>query len=61
MVRLGAAPVCRRCHGLLEYIYHIWWQCKDCGRWEPSSVIITLKQRRLICDDSSLPSVCWLS
>lgn len=24
---------CYRCHGIVEYVYHVYWQCRDCGQW----------------------------
>lgn len=24
---------CKRCGGKVDYVYHQWWQCRDCGAW----------------------------
>lgn len=25
-----------RCSGVMEYTYHSWWKCRECGRWQTS-------------------------
>lgn len=24
---------CEFCGGVLDFVYHIYWQCRVCGRW----------------------------
>lgn len=26
-------PSCPYCFSITEYVYHIWYRCRDCGRW----------------------------
>lgn len=23
----------RHCGGVMDYMYHCWWKCRQCGRW----------------------------
>lgn len=23
----------RQCGGVMDYIYHCWWKCRQCARW----------------------------
>lgn len=25
-------------HGILDYIYGMWWKCRNCGMWHESKV-----------------------
>lgn len=28
---------CRKCEGILEYVYHIYYKCRRCGEWAKRS------------------------
>lgn len=29
-----AQQPCKKCKGLCEYVYGLWFKCRDCGHWQ---------------------------
>lgn len=30
---MASNSVCRYCKGILDYIYHTYFRCRECGTW----------------------------